>query len=216
MSNELDEIIEKMKKNPPSSLRRVCVNTSTLFLVRNGYNKSDDVSSKNEDDDIVINIPRSSNIPSNLLSYSPVYISEEEKKFVKSCIEAKKLCSNAVFKFKILNSLIKFIIGSINIVIAIMIVYTPEKRDVIISLAVSGGLSILIESLFDWSKMVEKYSYLYVAFDKLSRSSSSSKNERFKKLVSRYQASYLFIDSFNDSESIKILSSNRFKMLTPV
>jgi hypothetical protein len=208
MSDDLDKMIQSMKNNPPSSLRRVCVNTSSLFL--KGYNKSgEDTSSE----DIIIDIPRTTNFQGNLLSYPSVYISEEEKKFVKNCIEAKKLCSVAVFKFKILNSLIKFIIGSINIIIAIMIVYHPEKRNVIISLAVSGGFSILIESLFDWSKMVEKYSYLYNAFDRLSRSSSSTKYEHFKELVLRYEESYLFIDSFNDNESIKILSSNRFRML---
>ena len=225
MTHNIDRIsktLNRMKKNPPSVFQRIFFNLGMINVLK--------------DDTDIIQIKRSNNISENTLKSINLYqktieeispydinanepsllVVDENKKFKESCLEACHLCRSFILKFKILNWITKFF----DLCIALSVGLVSEYHiglNIAIFLVIIGALSISLEMVSDWSKLIEKYAHLHSEFYNLSHSIEENKIETFIDLVSRYESSFLFIDFFNktesDSKKLKELQNVSFSSL---
>jgi len=163
-----------------------------LFETKNNFVKGD--SNKNSDFPL-------SDFPLDDEDNIAFYDKVEDSQFQESCFEACRLCRKLIQIFKCLHLVCQFFI---SIIIAMVAVTTEYKIEFYTSLTLSlfGGFIIFLHSLADWSKLIEKYSEIYTQFFTLSFSKSLHRVDRFRKIVLKYESNSLFIDFFNNSESL--------------
>ena len=174
--NELNDLIEQMKSNSQSVFHRIPFNLSISMI---------ESIEKNDNDDI-IEIKREKN-------YRSIDIIEKGEYFSNSCIEACKICKRDILRFKACVYVMRFWAIFISGMVSISSEYDIPLY-IALSVTFFGSLMVALDSLADWSKLIEKYSMIMKKFYDLSTSKDENRKFLFKKLVNKYNDNLLFVD----------------------
>jgi hypothetical protein len=174
----------------PSVFHRFFYHFSSLFSY-----------SVNKDDETIrIKLQKYPHINSEMIRYytSPINEIEIQKnqKLVENCTRSKMVCKNLIFRLRIINFFFKFICSTLPIIIAVLINFKISKKYVI-SIASLFSITIFFDYFFEWEKCIEKYSYLYTAFNELISSKNCDRFAFYENLVEEFRSSALFTDNLS-------------------
>ena len=210
-SEKIKFLMNRMKEKTPSVFQRLIFNFLNFFSCFIFTYKDDDNESainidifrqKNLTKDMILKFNNSVNLDDdqeNQLKLCKKDLTDLD--FKNHCLEACLLCKNVVLKFKLLNIFAKL---ANFCVLGILPVFAEYHLNIEYSIAVSlfGGFIFCLDSISDWSKLIEKYSHIHSEFYELIYLKSENRIQMFEFLVLKYESNFLFIDSFNKIKAL--------------
>lgn len=116
-----------------------------------------------------------------------------DKEFKDACVDACHVCHRYARFFLASELFTKFSDMFMFCVIPLYSLLHFTFEDVIIFLCIFLPI-VLMQVICDWGKLLEKYSRLYIEFNKLRNSKDENRIDKFQDLVNSFKGSWIYSD----------------------